>query len=209
MSVSIASTILSGCASTPLAQITDLVTRFQRAKLALKDVSDIVTHPIKCNPERKCITLDNVQGSITFENMSFKYQASNNSAVGDLRLTIKLEGRTDILGRIGSGKSAMLKLISGLCDTEKGNITLDGIDVRQLDPDFLRGQVLLLNQSLHPSPGTLCEDMDLARIGNYPTDQDLLIALNRSGLGKIIYSHPRGSDMPLGEDGLDLSGGQK
>ncbi|MGP8852808.1 ATP-binding cassette domain-containing protein, partial [Enterobacter asburiae] len=71
----------------------------------------------------------------------------NNSAVEDLRLTIKPGEKVGILGRIGSGKSTMLKLASGLYDTEKGNVTLDGVDMRQLDPNFLRDQVLLLSQS--------------------------------------------------------------
>lgn len=209
MGALIASVILSGRALAPLAQIAGLATRFQQAKLALKGVNDIVTRPIERNPERKYITLDNVQGSITFENVSFKYQADNNSAVEDLRLTIKPGEKVGILGRIGSGKSTMLKLASGLYDTEKGNVTLDGVDMRQLDPNFLRDQVLLLSQSPRLFLGTLRENMDLARTGSYSTDQDLLTALNRFGLDKIIRNHPRGLDMPLGEDGLGLSGGQK
>lgn len=209
MGALIASVILSGRALAPLAQIAGLATRFQQAKLALKGVNDIVTRPIERNPERKYITLDNVQGNITFENVSFKYQADNNSAVEDLRLTIKPGEKVGILGRIGSGKSTMLKLASGLYDTEKGNVTLDGVDMRQLDPNFLRDQVLLLSQSPRLFLGTLRENMDLARTGSYSTDQDLLIALNRFGLDKIIRNHPRGLDMPLGEDGLGLSGGQK
>lgn len=209
MGALIASVILSGRALAPLAQIAGLATRFQQAKLALKGVNDIVTRPIERNPERKYITLDNVQGNITFENVSFKYQADNNSAVEDLRLTIKPGEKVGILGRIGSGKSTMLKLASGLYDTEKGNVTLDGVDMRQLDPNFLRDQVLLLSQSPRLFLGTLRENMDLARTGSYSTDQDLLTALNRFGLDKIIRNHPRGLDMPLGEDGLGLSGGQK
>ena len=131
------------------------------------------------------------------------------SKVMYLRLTIKPGEKVGILGRIGSGKSTMLKLASGLYDTEKGNVTLDGVDMRQLDPNFLRDQVLLLSQSPRLFLGTLRENMDLARTGSYSTDQDLLIALNRFGLDKIIRNHPRGLDMPLGEDGLGLSGGQK
>ena len=85
----IASVILSGRALAPLAQIAGLATRFQQAKLALQGVNDIVSRPIERSPERKYITLDNVQGAITFENVSFKYQQDSSSAVSDLRITIR------------------------------------------------------------------------------------------------------------------------
>ena len=209
MGALIASAILSGRALAPLAQIAGLATRFQQAKLALQGVNDIVSRPIERSPERKYITLDNVQGAITFENVSFKYQQDSSSAVSDLRITIRPGEKVGILGRIGSGKSTMLKLASGLYDTEKGNVTLDGVDMRQLDPNFLRNQVVLLSQAPRLFLGTLRENMDLARTDGYSTDQDLLVALKRFGLDKIIRNHPRGLDMPLGEDGLGLSGGQK
>lgn len=209
MGALIASVILSGRALAPLAQIAGLATRFQQAKLALQGVNDIVSRPIERSPERKYITLDNVQGAITFENVSFKYQQDSSSAVSDLRINIRPGEKVGILGRIGSGKSTMLKLASGLYDTEKGNVTLDGVDMRQLDPNFLRNQVVLLSQAPRLFLGTLRENMDLARTDGYSTDQDLLVALKRFGLDKIIRNHPRGLDMPLGEDGLGLSGGQK
>ena len=202
MGALIASVILSGRALAPLAQIAGLATRFQQAKLALQGVNDIVSRPIERSPERKYITLDNVQGAITFENVSFKYQQDSSSAVSDLRITIRPGEKVGILGR-------MLKLASGLYDTEKGNVTLDGVDMRQLDPNFLRNQVVLLSQAPRLFLGTLRENMDLARTDGYSTDQDLLVALKRFGLDKIIRNHPRGLDMPLGEDGLGLSGGQK
>ena len=209
MGALIASVILSGRALAPLAQIAGLATRFQQAKLALQGVNDIVSRPIERSPERKYIKLDNVQGAITFENVSFKYKQESSSAVSDLRITIRPGEKVGILGRIGSGKSTMLKLASGLYDTEKGNVTLDGVDMRQLDPNFLRNQVVLLSQAPRLFLGTLRENMDLARTDGYSTDQDLLVALKRFGLDKIIRNHPRGLDMPLGEDGLGLSGGQK
>ena len=209
MGALIASVILSGRALAPLAQVAGLATRFQQAKLALRGVNDIVSRPIERSPERKYITLDNVQGNIAFENVTFKYKNESNNAVDELRINIRPGEKVGILGRIGSGKSTMLKLASGLYDTEKGNVTLDGVDMRQLDPNFLRNQVLLFSQSPRLFLGTLRENMDLARTDSYSTDQDLLSALKRFGLDQIIRNHPRGLDMPLGEDGLGLSGGQK
>ncbi|MGB4882051.1 MAG: type I secretion system permease/ATPase [Neisseria sp.] len=209
MGALIAAVILSGRALAPLAQIAGLATRFQQAKLALDGVNKIIERPIERNPERKYITLSQVQGNIVFENVIFNYQKDTASAVEDLKLVIRPGEKVGILGRIGSGKSTLLKLASGLYEADKGNITLDGVDLRQLDPSFLRNQVALLSQSPRLFLGTLRENMDLARSDGYSSDQELLIALQRFGLDRIIRNHPRGLDMPLGEDGLGLSGGQK
>ena len=209
MGALIAAVILSGRALSPLSQIAGLATRFQQAKLALEGVNNIVQRPIERDPERKYLTLDRVEGGIAFDNVSFQYQEETGAAVSDLKLNIRPGEKVGVLGRIGSGKSTMLKLASGLYDSAKGNITLDGVDMRQLDPNFLRSEVVLLSQQPRLFLGTLRENMDLARFDGYSTDQELLAALKRFGLDRIIRNHPRGLDMPLGEDGLGLSGGQK
>jgi len=209
MGALIAAVILSGRALSPLAQVAGLATRFQQAKLALEGLNNIIERPIERVPERKYISPSNIQGNITFENTCFQYQEDCKPAVSNLNLQIRAGEKIGILGRIGSGKSTMLKLASGLYDGSTGNVMLDNIDMRQIDPNFLRSQILLLSQSPRLFLGTLRENMDLARSDGYSSDQELLEALQRFGLDKIIRSHPKGLDMPLGEDGLGLSGGQK
>ena len=209
MGALIAAVILSGRALSPLAQVAGLATRFQQAKLALEGLNNIIERPIERVPERKYISPSNIQGNITFENTCLQYQEDGKPAVSNLNLQIRAGEKIGILGRIGSGKSTMLKLASGLYDGSTGNVMLDNIDMRQIDPNFLRSQILLLGQSPRLFLGTLRENMDLARSDGYSSDQELLEALQRFGLDKIIRSHPKGLDMPLGEDGLGLSGGQK
>ena len=209
MGALIAAVILSGRALSPLAQVAGLATRFQQAKLALEGLNNIIERPIERVPERKYISPSNIQGNITFENTCFQYQEDGKPAVSNLNLQIRAGEKIGILGRIGSGKSTMLKLASGLYDGSTGNVMLDNIDMRQIDPNFLRNQILLLGQSPRLFLGTLRENMDLARSDGYSSDQELLEALQRFGLDKIIRSHPKGLDMPLGEAGLGLSGGQK
>lgn len=114
-----------------------------------------------------------------------------------------------ILGKIGSGKSTLLKLLTGLYEQSQGNITLDNLDIRQIDPIYLRNKVALLSQSPRLFYGSLRENLDLARIDSYSSDDELITALSAFGLDKLIRQHPAGLDMPLGEDGLGLSGGQK
>lgn len=211
MGALMAAVILSGRALAPLGQIAGLATRYQSAKHALEGINKIVERPIERAPDRQYITLSETRGDIRFNRVSFVYGKDLAPALRDVNIHIQAGEKVAILGSIGSGKSTLLKLASGLYDSAQGgNITLDNVDLRQIDPNFLRNQITLLNQSPRLFLGTLRENMDLARTDGFSsTDQDLLNALSRFGLDRIIQSHPQGLDMPLGEDGQGLSGGQK
>ncbi|MFU2114967.1 type I secretion system permease/ATPase [[Pasteurella] aerogenes] len=209
MGALIASVILSGRALAPLGQIANLATRFQQARLALQGIDNIIERPIERKADREYITLSNVQGQINLKNIHFQYQEDSAEALSNISLNIQAGEKVAILGRVGSGKSTLLKLIAGLYDTNKGGITLDNVNIQQIDPNFLRSQVTLFEQSPHLFLGTLRENMDLSRSDSFANDQALLVALNRFGLMQLVQSHPRGLGMPLGENGLGLSGGQK
>ncbi|UNH25176.1 type I secretion system permease/ATPase [Moellerella wisconsensis] len=209
MGALIASVILSGRALAPLGQIASLATRFQSAKMALAGVNAIISRPIERNSERKYITPEKIQGAIELSNISYQYDKDSPAALKELNLIIKPGEKVAILGKIGSGKSTLLKLLTGLYEQSQGNITLDNLDIRQIDPIYLRNKVALLSQSPRLFYGSLRENLDLARIDSYSSDDELITALSAFGLDKLIRQHPAGLDMPLGEDGLGLSGGQK
>ncbi|WP_345790001.1 ATP-binding cassette domain-containing protein [Spirabiliibacterium mucosae] len=209
MGALIASVILSGRALAPLGQIASLAIRFQQAWTALKGVDGIVQRPIEKSTEREYISLRQVQGNISFKNVSFQYQQDDAPALSGLNLNVRAGEKVAILGKIGSGKSTALKLAVNLYQPSQGTVTLDNINTQQIDPYFLRNQVLLLEQNPRLFLGTLRENLDIARTDNFASDQTLLYALQRLGLLELIQSNPRGLDMPLGENGLGLSGGQR
>lgn len=209
MGALIACVILSGRALAPLGQIAGLAIRFQQAWLALKGVNGIVERSTDRDTERNYVTLSHIQGAVKFHQVSFGYSKDGEPTVNNLTLALQPGEKVAILGKIGSGKSTMLKLAAGLYEPQHGNISLDDVDLRQIDPHFLRNQVVLLEQNPRLFLGTLRENLDLARMDGFSSDQDLLNALARFGLIDLIRQHPRGLDMPLGEDGLGLSGGQK
>lgn len=209
MGALIASVILSGRALAPLAQIASLAIRFQQAKIGLQGLQSIIDRKIERDPNRQYIGLDQVAGGLKFQGVSYQYQQDIPSVLKAFNLQIQPGEKVGILGKIGSGKTTTLKLASGLFEPTQGNVTLDGVDLRQLDPNYLRNQVALLTQDPRLFLGTLRENLDLARRDGFSTDQELLQALKRFGLDSLIQNHPRGLDMPLGEDGLGLSGGQK
>lgn len=210
MGALIASVILSGRALSPIGQIANLANRFQQARLALKGINDIVEKPIERDPDLKYITLDNIRGDINLNNVTFQYNKDTKPALAGINLSIRAGERVGVLGSIGSGKSTLLKLISGLYESDKeGLITLDNIDIRQLEPHYLREQISLLSQSSRLFLGTVRENLDIARQATLSNDAQLMNALGAFGLHKLIQSHPRGLEMQLGENGQGLSGGQK
>lgn len=209
MGAIMASVILSGRALAPVGQVAALAIRFQQAKLALKGINAIVERPIEKDTSRQYITLQQVKGRIQFDNVSFQYNSDTSEALNTANVTIREGERVAIIGKIGSGKSTFLKLASGLYEPSKGGISLDNIDLRQLDPYYLRSQIALLTQSERLFLGTLRENLDMARTDNMSDDRVLLTALERFGLLSFVQRHPKGLDMPLGENGLGLSGGQK
>lgn len=208
MGALIASVILSGRALAPLGQVAGLAIRFQQARLALNGIDNIIERPTDRDPERNYITFDLTLGNLKFDKVTFAY-TKEKDLLDQFSLTINAGEKVGILGKIGSGKSTALKLAAGLYEPTKGSVTLDDIDLRQIDPNFLRSQVLLLEQNPRLFLGTLRENLDLARMDGFSGNQKLLEALARFGLLDLIRSHPRGLDMPLGENGLGLSGGQK
>lgn len=209
MGALIASVILSGRALAPLAQIAGLANRFQQARVALAGVNGIIERPIDRRPDHHYVRLDRVEGELNFNNISFKYTKDGHSALSDINIRIRPGEKVGILGRVGSGKTTLLNIASGLYEPQGGNVTLDNVDHRQIDPNYLRSQVALLSQSPRLFLGTLRENLNMARQDNFSSDQELLRALGRFGLDNIIKNHPRGLDMPLGENGMGLSGGQK
>ncbi len=209
MGALIAAVILSGRALSPLAQIAGLATRLQQARLAFQGVNNIIERPIERQPDRQYITLEAMQGALAFNNVSFRYGKDNQAALNGINLTIQPGEKIGILGRIGSGKSTLLKLAAGLYEPAEGSVTADHVDVRQIDPEYLRHQITLLSQSPRLFLGSLRDNLAMALGDNYAGDQELMFALRRFGLDRIIQNHPRGLDMPLGENGLGLSGGQQ
>ncbi|HHR6130893.1 TPA: type I secretion system permease/ATPase [Providencia alcalifaciens] len=209
MGALIASVILSGRALAPLGQIAGLATRFQSARMALAGVRNIFSRPIEREDHKKYISPTAVHGALRLANVTYQYSKDGQPALNNISLEIKAGEKVAILGKIGGGKSTLLKLLTGLYEQQQGNISLDDLDIRQIDPIFLRSKVGMLTQKPRLFFGTLRENLDLARLDGYSSDEDLVRALKRFQLDKIIRQHPAGLDMPLGEDGLGLSGGQK
>jgi ATP-binding cassette subfamily C protein LapB len=147
------------------------------------------------------------KGEIEFRGVKFAYPNRQDNALDGVSFKIAAGDRVAMIGRVGSGKSTIEKLILGLYRPHEGAVLIDGIDVRQLDPADIRRNIAYVSQDVTLFYGTLRENITLGL--PYADDSTLLAAAEVAGLLEFVNRHPLGFDMMVGERGESLSGGQR
>ncbi|MES2934171.1 MAG: ATP-binding cassette domain-containing protein, partial [Pseudomonadota bacterium] len=203
----IASTMLAGRAMAPLGQVVGLLLQFQNAKNSLQAVEKIMNTPTERSEESAYIHRPEIRGEIEFRNVHFSYPNRQQEALRGISFRIKPGERVVVIGRIGSGKSTLQKLILGLYSPTKGAIFLDGVDLRQLDPADIRRNMGYVEQESTLFYGSLRDNIALR--APYADDRSVLAAAELGGLSEFINRHPEGFDMMVSERGESLSGGQR
>ena len=195
----------------PLSSIVMLATRWQGARAAMVALDNVMAQPVEREPGRDYIPVREMSGRIGLSDVSFAYPAKDGQEAPKVLkgVTLRFEPgeRVAILGRIGSGKSTILRIIGGLYRPGDGLVDVDGVDLRQLDPGDFRLNVGYVPQDSRLFNGTLRDNVLLGRPG---ADAVRLAAVARlTGLARVAESHPLGWDLPVGESGSLLSGGQR
>lgn len=203
----IACMLLSTRAISPFAQFGALIGQFHHAKIALKTLDDLFDTPTDYRDDSAFISREQFNGQLDFKDVSFNYPRAPAPSLHGVSFSLKSGDRMAILGRVGSGKSTIAKLALGLFEPQAGEIRVDGVDLRQLDPREYRGSIGYVPQDVTLFQGTLRENIELARPNI--TDAQLVAAAERAGLSDWINRHPRGFEMPIAERGDSVSGGQK
>ncbi len=207
MGALIAAVILSGRAVGPLAQIAALLTRYYQASTALNTLNDVMQMPVE-RPEGKVfVTRPVIQGSIEFDHVTFRYPGQELAALNDASFRIDPGERVAIIGRVGSGKTTINRLIAGLFQAEEGAVRIDGVDMRQLDPGDLRHNIGYVSQDSQLMFGTIRDNLTLGIA--HADDEQIVRAAQLTGVAGFVDRHPLGFDMPVGEHGSMLSGGQR
>jgi ATP-binding cassette subfamily C protein LapB len=203
----VACTILTGRALAPLGQIAGLLTRFQHARVAYKSLSQLMAMPVERPPGKVFLRRLALEGDIEFSKVSFKYPGQTVPALDGCTFSMKKGERVAILGRVGSGKSTVAKLVVGLYPPESGAVLVDGVDVGQIDPADLRRLIGYVPQDLKLFYGTVRENILMG--SPRADDEAFLRAARIGGVDRIVNRHPAGFDLPVGEQGRNLSGGQR
>ena len=203
----IACYMLGNRALAPLTQLSGLLTRYQQARVTLGSINHMMSLEQERHEQEKPLERRHLQGSIEFTDVTFNYPHQDHAALSHINLKICAGEKVGIIGRTGSGKSSLAKLIVGLYQPEQGNLLIDGIDIRQLDISDLRHNIGYVAQDIQLFSGTLHDNLVMG--ARYIEDERVLQVAEMSGVHEFARIHPKGYELQVGERGLQLSGGQR
>ncbi|MEE9354421.1 MAG: type I secretion system permease/ATPase [Methylococcaceae bacterium] len=200
----IATSMLSSRAMMPITQLSGLIIRWQQTKLSLAALNEIMDAPTDEKPNN--LHLSNLEGNIEINDVQFSYPDSP-PILHNLNLHIKKGERVGLIGRLGSGKSTILRLLVNLYEPSQGSVLLDGIAINQIDPLSLRRQIGYVPQDVVLFHGSIIENI-LVGATNY-SDEDVMEAVELACLKETLTQLPEGLASQVGEKGERLSGGQR
>ena len=199
--------MLSGRALGPLAALSGLLTRYQQAKVTMVSVDQMMELPQERNFEERPLSRQVLQGAMEFRNLEFTYPNQENLALKNINLVIRPGEKIGIIGRSGSGKSSLAKLLVGLYQPDEGALLVDGVDIRQIDVSELRHNIGYVAQDIQLLAGSLRDN--LVSGARYVDDETVLQAAELAGVHEFAKLHPKGYELQVGERGQNLSGGQR
>jgi ATP-binding cassette, subfamily C, bacterial LapB len=205
--VLVASTMLSGRVLAPIAGIATVITRAAQTFITLKSINRIMHLERERPPERLYVARRIEKGSVAFENVSFTYPGSKEGALDKVSFKVAGGERIGIIGRVGSGKTTVGRLLAGFYEPTDGKVIVDDVDARQYDPADLRTGVGFVLQDTDLFFGKIRDNIALGKPN--ATDEEIIAAARLAGVESFIAGHPLGYDMPIAEGGRSLSGGQK
>lgn len=202
----IAFNMFAGQLTGPVLRLVNLWNEFQQALLGIDRLGDILNQP----PEQqssKAITLPAVNGAIRFENVTFRYSTTGPIILDKISFNINPGMSIGIIGRSGSGKSTVTKLLQRLYFTTEGTIYMDDVDTRHMNPYWLRNNIGVVLQESYLFSGSIRENITTPR-PDAPIEL-VIEAAKIAGAHDFISQLPEGYDTFVGERGSALSGGQK
>jgi ATP-binding cassette subfamily C protein LapB len=203
----IASTILTGRALAPLSQVAGILTRYHQARSAYASTDSIMMTPIERPTDKDFLDRPEIYGNLEFRNVSFSYPGQDVEALNNVSFRLQPGERIAIIGRIGSGKSTIERLMMGFYEPVSGSILVDGTDIRQLDPADLRRNIGYVPQDTFLFYGSVKDNIMMGM--PHADDQAVLEAASIAGVTDFVRRHPSGFEMQVGERGDNLSGGQR
>jgi len=203
----IAAVMLTGRALAPTGQLANLATQYHQSKAGLHSLNDVMALPVERPLDKNFIHRPHFEGSVTLHDVNFSYPNCEEKSLSNVSFTIKKGEHVALIGRIGSGKTTVEKLLMGLYEPQEGAIRIDGIDTRQVDPVDLRRNIGYVPQDITLFYGSVRDNIVYAMPN--ADDESVLRAARIAGVTDFVDRHPMGFDMPVGERGEGLSGGQR
>lgn len=203
----IAASMISGRCLAPLGQVVGLMMQYHNAKASLKSIDNYMEMSVERPTDKSFMPRPLLQGGIEFNGLSFAYPNTNVNVLDNISFKIQPGEKVGIIGRIGSGKTTLEKLILKLYAPTAGQVLVDGIDLTQIDPADIRRTIGYVPQDPVLFYGSLKHNLTIA--SPFASDADVLRAAQLAGVDEFAAAHPDGYDMIVGERGDSLSGGQR
>ncbi len=203
----IGAVILGGRTMSPLSQLANTLSRVNGALTAYKSLSKLIGKNFNSASNLSPISRSTLNGEIEFKNVSFKFDGVKQATIDNVSFKIPAGQKVALVGKMGSGKSTLSKLIAGMIEPTSGAILVDGIDVRQIDPADVRKNIGVMLQDSWLFSGTIRENIQMGF--NEYNDDHILEICKVAGVDDFVGSHPKGYDLEIKERGIGLSGGQK
>ncbi len=207
MGAIIAAVMLSNRLVSPLSQIAMMFSRLHYVRLAFAHFDEIMAKADERQQQAGFVNRRIASGQVVFRNVDFSYPGATSPILRGFKLTIQPGERVGIIGKIGSGKTTIGRLLTGLYQPEKGEILIDGVDLRQYHPHEVRSSVALVVQEADLFIGSVRDNIVMSK--PTATDEEIVEAATLAGVDAFVASNPRGYDMNVGERGTKLSGGQR
>ena len=190
----------------PFNEISGVMTEFQNSMACANRVFELMEEPVESEEGKEIDLPEMIKGEVQFEQVSFSYQ-KDQSLIEDFSLEVKPGEKIAIVGPTGSGKSTLINLLMRFYEVDKGNITIDGISIKDMTRQQLRQLFGMVLQETWLQSGTIRENLLLGNPN--ATDEEIQQVLMQCQLDKMIEKLPQGLETPLQRQGEDFSQGQR
>jgi len=203
----VAAAMLSVAAMLPLDRLANVLVDYHRGRIALDTIDGLMRRSVE-RPEGVAFAgAKRIDGALALQNATYRYPEQDASALNSVTFQIEAGEKVGLIGRIGSGKSTVARLIVGLCEPQDGLVAVDGLDIAQIDPARLRGGIGYVPQVVHLFEGSVRDNIALGA----PSidDEEVRRAARIAGVDEFTDKHAAGFGMPAGARGRALSSGER
>jgi ATP-binding cassette, subfamily C, bacterial LapB len=208
MGAMIAAVILGGRTLAPLSQLASAMSRANGAREAYRSLANVMNPKEgEVDETRPRLSRPHLAGNVELKGVSYTFPGASSPILRNVSLKILAGQKVAVVGRMGSGKSTLSRLIAGLIEPSEGAVLIDGVDLRQIDKSDVRRNLGVMLQETWLFSGTVKENLQM---GFYEYDDAHLLNIAKiCGVDDFVAGHPQGYDMELQERGEGLSGGQR